>query len=163
MRKCWRAIRKITNLTIRNQAKLDECLEAIADTEHQTITGIQKTADFFFYARIAEHSCDKFTRTIWLITTAETAWKHNNLRLLNTLDDSCDRFFNSSRRKVAYYQRLCFGASSFPSSSRIIFAISTWEYWDKYLWSYNMLLAIYTTASFIRNPGSIFFAGFFGR
>ncbi len=59
------------DFSVRHQSKLNQCLEPVTDTEHQTVTDIEQFHHALFNARITEKCGDKFTRTIRLVTAGE--------------------------------------------------------------------------------------------
>ena len=59
--KCWVICFKLTNFAVRYKSKLDKCLETIADTEHKTVTLIEKSCDCLADSWVSESCCDKLT------------------------------------------------------------------------------------------------------
>ena len=118
---------QVADFAIRHQAQLDQCLEAVADTKHQAITLLQQLVDSFLDARIPEDSRNKLAGAVRLVTAAETARQHNDLRSLNALDNSLHRLLNSLRRQVADNQSLRIAAGTPERPGRIILAVGSRE------------------------------------
>ena len=67
------------DLSKRYKTQLDESLEAVADTDHQTVTGVQHFLNSVLYPRVAEESIDELRRALRLVTAGESAGEHNHL------------------------------------------------------------------------------------
>ena len=67
--------------SVRNQSKLNQCLEAVADTKDQTITVVQKVCDLLADLLIPEAGCKELRTAIRLISSREAAGEHDHLCL----------------------------------------------------------------------------------
>ena len=67
--------------SVRNQTKLNQCLEAVADTKNQTIAVVQKIRDLLTDLLIPEAGCKELRTAVRLISCGEAAGEHNHLCL----------------------------------------------------------------------------------
>ena len=72
----------VQDLTIGQETQLDEGLEAVANTQHQTVPLLQQRRDLFLNGGIAEKGGDEFGGAVRLIPAGEAAGEENHLRLL---------------------------------------------------------------------------------
>ena len=59
-------------ITIRKQARFDQCLKAITNSQYQTVIG-QKRLYRFIYFFVLQNISDEFTAAIRFISTGESA------------------------------------------------------------------------------------------
>ena len=71
--------------TIRNKSELDQRLEAVADTERQSVTLIQQLLYCLLQLRIPKCRCKEFCRAIRLIACGKSAREHDDLCLTDCL------------------------------------------------------------------------------
>ena len=88
-----RRVRRLPHdLAVRQKPQFDQRLEAVADTESQSVSLIQKLHNRFFDLRILERRREKFGRTVRLVACGKSAREHDDLRLLNGLFKGIHRF-----------------------------------------------------------------------
>ena len=87
----WRNIGLSGDLSIRYQAKLDQCLEAVAYAKYQSVSFIQQFFYRFFELRVLERSRKEFCGTVRLVACTEAAREHDDLRLCDGLLKYLDR------------------------------------------------------------------------
>ena len=111
------------DLAVRKEAELDERLEAVADTEDQPLSLLQKFHDRLSDARISERRRDELARAVRLVTARETAWQHEDLRLVDARGDRLHRFFDGLRREIANDERIDFAARLLKGALRLVLAV----------------------------------------
>ena len=120
-------------LAERYKTKLDKSLEAVAYTNHKTVTGIEHILYSILDLRIAEECVDKFSRAFGFVTAWETAGNSYHLAVFDSLCKFVYAVFHILCRKVSDNEYFSFTAVSVECGSHIVFAVSTGEYGDKYL------------------------------
>ena len=121
------------DIAVRHQAKLDQRLETIADTEHQTITVVQQVTHRFGNGRSAEERGDELGGTIRLVAAGEAARNHDDLALLDFLNQSCGGLSHSSRGEVVHDERAHVGTRALESGCGIVFAVVAGEHGDDHM------------------------------
>ena len=116
------------NLTERNKTQLNECLEAVADTQHQSVPILEQVMNSIHNLRVAEECCNELTAAFRFVTAAESARNHDNLGILNAVGKGFYGFGNCRSRQVADDKDFCSCTSPFKDSSGVIFAVCAWEY-----------------------------------
>ena len=101
----------VNDLTVRNETKLDDRLESVTDTCHQSTTNLDQLIDLLLDRAVTEERRDKLTRTVGLVSTRKSAGNKDDLRILDLLCKSADRIRNSLRGEVIDDDRI---RSSFP-------------------------------------------------
>ena len=87
-------ILKLGDLAVSDETELDECLEAVADTEDKAVAGIEQVGDRLSDLRVAEGGGNKLAGALRLVAAGEAARDHDDLRLADRLFHAVDRIFN---------------------------------------------------------------------
>ena len=66
--------------------KLDESLEAVADAQHQAVALLQQTAHRLGDLRVAEEGCNELCTAVRLVAAGEAAGQHDDLAVIDGLD-----------------------------------------------------------------------------
>ena len=81
----------IYDLSEFNEAQLDESLETIADTGHETVSGLQKFGNSFLDLGIPEEGCDELARSVRFVSSGEAAGDKDHLALADLVSESLYR------------------------------------------------------------------------
>ena len=101
-RQCWIVVGKPRfDLAVGDEAELDESLEAVTDTDSETVAFVEKLLDGFRDARIAERRGDELAGTVGLVTRGETAREGDDLRIVNSCQYVFYGIFNGLRVEIA--------------------------------------------------------------
>ena len=85
IRKCRRVLILPCDLAVRNKPELDQCLEAVADTQSQTIPLVQKLFNSLTDLRIPESRRKELRGAVRLVAGRESAREHDDLCLFDLL------------------------------------------------------------------------------
>ena len=85
---CRLAGSRFADFTVGDEASFDESLEAIADSEDESIAVLEKVHDGIGDAGATQDGGDKFSGACWFISGAESTWDSEDLRLGNLLSES---------------------------------------------------------------------------
>ena len=129
---CRRILCLSCNCSIWNKSQFYKSLESITDTKYQSVTLPKKFLNRLFHLRILECSCKEFRRTIRFITSAESTWEHDHLRLRDCFFKYIDRIYNIGSTHIAEYFYDCFCSCSLKSSLTVILTVCSREYRNKY-------------------------------
>ena len=121
------------DVAVRHQAEFDQRLETIADTEHQTITVVQQVTHRFGNGRSTEERGDELGGTIRLVAAGEAARNHDDLALLDFLNQSCGGLSHSSRGEVVHDERAHVGTRALEGGCGIVFAVVAGEHGDDHM------------------------------
>ena len=118
----------VNYLAVRHKPQLDKRLEAVAYTQHQTVTLLQKLVYSVLELWIAQERNDELRASLRLVTAAETARQHDYLRLLYLAFHSVHRLSYSVHIQISYNQRVYLCACALKYSRRVVFAVRAGEY-----------------------------------
>ena len=121
------------DIAVRHQAELDQSLETIADAEHQAIAVVQQVTHRFGDGRSAEERGDELGGAIRLVAAGEAARNHNDLALLDLLNQRLGGFGNGSRSEIVHDQRAHIGTGTLERGSGIVFAVVAREHGDDHM------------------------------
>ena len=116
------------DIAVRHQSELDERLEAVADAEHQTVAIVQQVAHGLGHGRGAEECGDELGGAVRLVATGEAARNHDDLALLDLLDQRGGGFGYGSRGEIVHDERTHVGTGTFKGGGGIIFAVVAGEH-----------------------------------
>ena len=129
---CRRILFLTTDLAIGNQSQLDQGLEAVADTQGQSISLIQKTHNGLFDLCILEGRRKEFRGAIRLVACGETAGEHDDLGLIDGFFKNIDRIADILCSQVLEYLYIHLCPCVLKGFGAVILAVGAGEYRDKY-------------------------------
>ena len=113
------------DLPIRQQAQFDQGLEAVADSQDQSVALLQQPGNRVRQRRIVEQRRNELARSLRFVPGAETAREHQYLRLIDRPDNGPDRFLDILGRQIPDDERLDAATRFFKGQRRIILAVGT--------------------------------------
>ena len=125
-----RILVEIRDLAVGQEAELQECLEAVAYPEDQTVVIVQESMYCLGNLRRTEHRRDELARPIRLVTAAEAARQHEDLCVLDRLSHRCYRLLDRLWSEIAHDQNLGLCTDTLPRACRVILAVRPWKYGD---------------------------------
>ena len=125
-----RILIEIRDLAVGQKAELQECLETVAYPEDQTVVIVQEAMHCLGNLRCTEHRRDELARPIRLVTAAEPARQHEDLRALDRLRHRRHRLLDRLRREVAHDHDLRLRADALPRTCRVVLAVRPREHGD---------------------------------
>ena len=117
----------IHDFSFRYKTQLDECLESVADTQHQTVSVFHQVCNSIFDPRVSEYSCNEFSRSVRLVSTGKTSRDHDDLAFSDLAFQFQDRIFQLRGRQVADDMDIRFSTSLFKGSCGVHLAVGTRE------------------------------------
>ena len=127
-----------TQAAVRQQARLNQRLETVADTENQTST-LNQSVNGLCYGCIVQYAGNKLTATIRLISERESSTQNEDMTLVDSRSHCVNRMKNILRRKVTEYSDMRLGTLTLECASCIIVAVCTREYREIDLHLLNLL------------------------
>ena len=115
------------DVAVSGQTQLDEGLEAVADTQHQTIPVLQQVADCLSDRRIAEEGGDELCAAVRLVAAGEAAGQHDDLALVDGLDQCLAAGGDISGGQVADDQHLGVRTGAGKGVGGVVLAVGTRE------------------------------------
>ena len=119
------------DLSARHKAELDQRLEAVADTECQTVAVFQKVGDRLADGLVAEGRREEFGRAVRLVTAGEAAREHDDLRIADRLFKNMHGLADILRAQVREHLRDRLRAGCLKGRSGIILTVRAGEDRDK--------------------------------
>ena len=77
----------IANFAVGNEPGFDECLEAVADAEDETVAVLEEVHDRIGNARAAQDGGDEFPGTGGFVSGGEATGKHEDLGALDVVGE----------------------------------------------------------------------------
>ena len=130
-----------TELSVWQQSRLNECLEAVADTQNQATT-LNQSVNSLGYGCVIQYTCNELTRTIRLITQREATTQYKDIALVDSLGHSLDRLQDILRCEVTEYSDMGLCALTLECTSSVVVAVCTREYRQVNLHLLNLLALI---------------------
>ena len=127
--------------SIREKARLDESLEAVAYTENKS-SAIKKSMDRIRNLLVVQNIGNELTTSVRLVTCRESTADHKNMALVDILLHLCNRSEDILLSKVAEYAHTDLRTGIAPSLCRIVVAVCSREYRKICNWSLNRLALI---------------------
>ena len=128
-----RRIRRLTgDLTVRNQSQLDQRLEAVADSQRQSVSLLEEFHYRFLNLRVLECGCEKFRGTIRLVTCGKSAREHDDLRLINRFFKNPHGIADIFRCQIAEHSCNYFRSGTLKGPCAVVFTVGAGEYRDKH-------------------------------
>ena len=124
--------RQRADFSVRNQAKLNQRLKTVADSQDQPVPLFQKKLYRLPDHGAAKCSGNKFARSVRLVSCAEAAGKHDNLRPVDQTLHFRDRRLDICGIQILKDQRSDSRAFFFKGFDRIVFAVGAWKHRDEY-------------------------------
>ena len=118
--------------TIRNKPKLDQCLESITYSKHQSVTFIQQLLHSFFHLCVLKCRGEKLRRSVRLIACTEPSREHDDLRSADRLLKYLHRINNIRRTHIPEYLYDRLRTCPLKCPRTVIFTICSRENRDKY-------------------------------
>ena len=120
------------DLSERNKTKLDERLESVADTYHQTVAGIEHFLNGVLDLRVAEERVDELCGALRLVAAAESAGDHDDLRLARHSGKGDNGIFHCRSGKVPDDKGLGSCAGTLKDTCGVVFAVCAGEYGNEH-------------------------------
>ena len=117
----------VTDLTIRDEAGLDERLEAVADAEREAVAVLEQLHDSVADDGRLDDGGDELAGTIRFVTGGEAAWDHEDLRAGDGVGKSFERFAEAGGVEITQHEDLGLGAGETERAGGVVFAITTGE------------------------------------
>ena len=117
----------VTDLTIRDEAGLDEGLEAVADAEREAVAVLEQLHDGITHNGRLDDRCDELAGTIGLVAGGEAAGDHEDLRTGDGVGEGLERFTESGGIEITQHEDLGLGAGETERAGGIVFAIAAGE------------------------------------
>ena len=144
----------VDDLTVRHKTKLDQRLEAVTDTCHQTVTVVQQIADLLLDCRIAEEGGNELTRAVGLVAARKAAGQEDDLGLAAKLCKLLNRAFNALTRQIIDDKYLSLGTRIGKCLCAVIFTVCTREDGNNHLrLSRQNCGSLCSTATLVGNRG----------
>ena len=121
----------VDDLTVGNEAQLDECLEAVADTCHQTVAVVKQIGDRFLDSACTEECRDELTRAVRFVTAGEAAGNEDDLGLADLLCKDIDGLCNGCAGEVVDDEDFGFDACIGKCLCGVEFTVGTREDGDQ--------------------------------
>ena len=115
----------------RQQAALDERLEAVADAQDEALAG-EKRLDLRGYLRIAKHIGDELAAAVGLVARREAAREREDLTFGQIAAERVDRRQDVGFCQVAEHREAHTGAGGAESGGRVVVAVGTREHRKQY-------------------------------
>ena len=113
------------DVTIGHEPELDERLKAVANAQHEAITIVEQTTHGIRDVGIAEERRDELGTAIRLVATGKTTGNHDDLAVVDLLDEGLRALCDRVRRQVVDDEGLGHGAGALEGERRIVLAIIT--------------------------------------
>ena len=117
----------VADLAVGHQSQFDQCLETVADPQHQPIPVFQQVGNGLQHFRVPEDGGDEFRRTLRFVPTAESAGDHDHLTVFDFFRHPVDGFFQLSGGQVPQDVEVGLGAGLFKGPLGIHFAVGSRE------------------------------------
>ena len=110
-----------------NQTQFHQCLEAVADTQHQAIPLAQQIFHFLGNQGVAEEAGNELAAAVGFVAAGEAAGDHDDLAFPDGLGKGLDGFFNLGSVAVAYHKHLRQGAGPFKDPGSVVLTVGAGE------------------------------------
>ena len=84
--------RGLADFAVGDEAGFDQCLEAVADAEDESVAMMDQVHDCFGDFRAADDGSDEFCRAIGFVAGAESAGEHEDLALADFCGECIEGF-----------------------------------------------------------------------
>ena len=119
-------------MTEGNQPQLYQCLEAVADAQHQAVPLAQQFFHLLGDEGVAEEAGDELAAAVGLVAAGEAAGDHDNLALTNGLCKSLDGFLDLVGVAVTHHKHLRQSTSPFKDPGGVVLAVGAREHRDQH-------------------------------
>ena len=115
------------DLAVGDQAQLDESLEAVADAQGQAVALVQQAVDGIGHSGGAEERRDELGGAVRLVTAGEAARQHQDLGLVQLLDQGFTALGNIGGGQVLQHQNVRVTACAAEGTGRVVLAVGAGE------------------------------------
>ena len=129
---CGSIVCHVDYLAVGHKSQLDKCLEAVADTQHKTVTVPEEVVNSVLYLGVAEECCDELSASLGLVTAAEAAGDHNDLGASYCSLEVANALLDIACGQVADNDYLGLSACLLKGTGSIVLAVCSREYGDKH-------------------------------
>ena len=121
----------VGDLAVGHQAQLDQCLEAVADTAHQTVATFQQIGHLFLDRCAAEEGGNKLTGSVGLVAAGESAGHKDDLGIGDLPGECLRRAGNVIGGQIADDEQLGLRSCGLHGLGGIVLAVGAGEYGDQ--------------------------------
>lgn len=126
----------VTDFAVGDEAGFNECLESVADTEHESIAVMNEIMDGIADAWATEDGGDEFTGAIRLIASGESTWQHEDLGSLDLSREGGEGFLDSIGGEIPEDEHFGIATSFDEGFCGIVFAIGAGEGGHDHAWTW---------------------------
>ena len=122
----------IHDLAEGHQTQLNERLEPVADTQHQTVPLLQQSVHFILDPGVPEECGNELAAAVRLIAAAEAAGQHDNLGLLHLCRNRRNGGFNIRSAQVPDDHHVHVRTGTLEHSCSVVLAVGAREYGNQH-------------------------------